>query len=101
LSFGELLGFAGVALVATGLIPQLIRVFKLKSANEISLLFTILFLIGVTCWLIYGILFVLPPVIFWNAINALFISGLLFAKLKYGRQPDLEDSPGVSTGANP
>ncbi|MBM4401420.1 MAG: hypothetical protein FJ045_05670, partial [Crenarchaeota archaeon] len=36
----EALGFIGGALSTGSLIPQLIRVIKLKSAREISLLFT-------------------------------------------------------------
>lgn len=81
---GEVIGFIGGALITCGFIPQVIRVFKLKSAREISLLFTILLLLGVISWLIYGIIFRLFPVILWNAITAFLAVGLLSAKLKYG-----------------
>lgn len=82
----ELLGFIGGALVTCSLIPQLIRVFKLRSAHEISLLFTSLLLLGLFTWLAYGISFGLTPVIMWNAIGAALVAALLYAKLKYGRQ---------------
>ena len=82
---GEWLGFVGGALVTCSLIPQLIRVFKLKSAREISLLFNILLLLGLFTWLAYGIFFSLTPVILWNAIGAVLVTTLLYAKLKYGR----------------
>ena len=85
LSLGELLGFVGGALVTCSLIPQLIRVFRLRSAHEISLLFTLLLLLGIIFWLAYGIYFGLPPVILWNAIAAVLIATLLWAKLQYGR----------------
>lgn len=81
----EWLGFIGGALVTSSLIPQLVRVFKLKSAREISLLFTILLLAGLILWLAYGVYFRLPPVILWNAIGTTFAIVLLYAKLKYGR----------------
>ena len=81
----ETLGFVAGALVTCSLIPQLIRVFKLKSAREISMLFTTLLLLGITTWLAYGIILGLPPVIIWNAIGAVLVAGLLYAKLKYGR----------------
>ena len=81
----EYLGLIAGALVSCSLIPQLIRVFKLKSAKEISLLFTTLLLIGMLLWLIYGIALGLLPVILWNAIGAVLMTGLLYAKLKYGR----------------
>ncbi len=82
---GELLGFTGGALVTFSLVPQLIRVFKLRSAREISLLFTSFLLLGIIFWLAYGIILGLPPVIIWNAISAVFVATLLWAKLKYGR----------------
>ena len=81
---GEVIGFIGGALITFGFIPQVIRVFKLRSAREISLLFTISMLLGAISWLIYGIIFRLPPVILWNAITIFLVAGLLYAKLKYG-----------------
>ena len=82
---GESLGFIAGALVTCSLIPQLIRVFKLKSAREISMLFTCLLLLGIIFWMAYGIYLGLPPVIIWNAIAAALVATLLSAKLKYGR----------------
>ena len=82
---GEWLGFVAGALVTCSLVPQLIRVFKLKSAREISLLFTTVLLLGITTWLAYGISLGLVPVILWNAIGAALVAVLLYAKLKYGR----------------
>jgi MtN3 and saliva related transmembrane protein len=79
------LGLVAGAITTIGFLPQVIRVFRLRSAREISLPFTIMFLIGVSCWLVYGILLQLMPVVLWNAISAIFALALLYAKLKYGR----------------
>lgn len=81
----ESLGLVAGAMTTCCVIPQLIRVFKLKSAYEISLLFTTLLLLGMLCWLVYGIYLNLTPVIVWNAIGAVLVALLLFSKLKYGR----------------
>ncbi len=81
----ESLGFVAGALVTCSLIPQLVRVFKLRSAHEISLLFTTLLLAGIIIWLAYGILLRLTPVILWNAASVVLVTLLLYAKLKYGR----------------
>ncbi|MFC2019514.1 SemiSWEET family sugar transporter [Chloroflexota bacterium] len=81
----EYLGLSAGVLTTCSMIPQLIRVFKLKSAREISILFTSLFLTGVICWMVYGIVLRLPSVIIWNAIMAILITILLYAKLRYGR----------------
>lgn len=83
---GDLLGFLGGAFITTSFIPQVIRVFKLRSAREISLLFTIFILIGAIFWLAYGIYFRLTPVIIWNSVSAAFVLVLMIGKLKYGRQ---------------
>jgi MtN3 and saliva related transmembrane protein len=84
LDLGELLGFIGGLLTTAGFAPQVWRLFKLKSAHEISLVFTSFFIIGIAFWLAYGILFDLPSVILWNAISLVLGSGMLYAKLKYG-----------------
>ena len=79
------LGLVAGALVTCSMVPQLVRVFKLKSAREISRLFTMLLLLGMIWWLAYGIYLRLTPVILWNAIGAVLVAILICAKLKYGR----------------
>lgn len=81
----EILGFIAGALMTVGFVPQVWRLYKLKSAKEISLPFTSLFLVGTVLWLSYGILRGLPPVILWNAITLFLGGAMLFAKLKYGK----------------
>ena len=81
----EYLGFVAGAFGACSLVPQLIRVFKLRSAREISIPFTTLLLIGMLMWLGYGVLSGLMPVILWNAIGAILVAILLYAKLRYER----------------
>jgi len=82
----DIMGFAAGAFVTLSLVPQIIRVFRLRSAREISMLFTGLLLAGILMWLGYGVTKSLFPVILWNAIGALLVAMLLYAKLRYGRQ---------------
>ncbi len=82
---GDWLGFVAGATMTVGFLPQVIRVYQLKSAHEISLLFTILFIIGLVFWLSYGIASGLLPIILWNSITLVLGVALLFAKLKYGK----------------
>jgi len=84
LAWEEILGWIAGAIVTTSLIPQIIRVFKLKSAREISLVFTTLMFTGILLWLGYGIALGYLPVIVWNAIGTVLTAMLLAAKLKYG-----------------
>jgi len=87
LTLAEGLGLLAGALVTCSLIPQLVRVFKLRSAREISLLFTVLLLVGLITWIMYGVFLELVPVVLWNVIGAVLVALLLYAKLKYGGQP--------------
>jgi len=80
----EILGLAAGLFVALGLVPQIHRVWKLKSAQEISLPFSLLFLIGTVLWLVYGLFLGLASVVVWNGANSALLILLLTAKLKYG-----------------
>ena len=79
------LGYVAGVFVTFSLLPQIIRVFKLRSAREISLLFNVMLFIGVLLWMSYGIVEGDTPIIVWNAIGAILTALLLYAKLKYGR----------------
>jgi MtN3 and saliva related transmembrane protein len=84
LYFTEYLGLIAGLLVTCSLIPQIIRVFRLRSAREISAVFTVLLLLGLVLWVVYGIILTLAPVIIWNAIGAVLAILLLYAKMRYG-----------------
>lgn len=79
------MGYAAGFLVTFAFLPQIIRVYKLRSAREISLLFNSSTLLGAILWLTYGIFLGLVPIIAWNIIGIILTSLLLASKLKYGR----------------
>jgi len=84
LDWKELIGFVGGFLTTMGMVPQVWRLFKLKSAHEISLTFSLCFNIGIIFWLIYGILNNLMSVIIWNGIALVLSCLMLYAKMKWG-----------------
>ena len=81
----DFIGQAAGILISVSLIPQLIRVYKLKSAYEISTAFTSILLLGVLGWIIYGIYLRLIPVILWESIAFIQVAILLVFKMKYGK----------------
>ena len=85
MSFAEYLGFVAGFLSTVALIPQILRIYRLKSAREISLLYNTFLLSGLILWLVYGILLDLVPIIIWNIIGLVLTCLLLLAKVKYGR----------------
>ena len=89
----ELFGFLGGTLITIAMIPQVYRLFKLRSAREISLTFTALFLVGGIFWLTYGLVLMRPSLIYANVASIILVGLMLFAKLKWGRTPDNEKHP--------
>jgi MtN3 and saliva related transmembrane protein len=85
LQFGEIFGLIAGAITTGSFIPQVVKVYRLKSAHEISLSFTLLFISGDLLWLIYGIFINSFPIIIWNTIGAILALALLIGKLKFGR----------------
>jgi len=83
-AFVEVLGLAAGFLVSLGLVPQILRVWKLRDAQEISLPFNLLSLGGTVLWLTYGLLLGLLSVILWNGVNCFLYVILLSVKLRYG-----------------
>ena len=80
-------GLAGGFFIALGLVPQVIRVWRMKDAREISLTFVLLTMAGTLLWLVYGVLLGLLSVMLWNGINFGLQSALLAVKLRYGMNP--------------
>jgi len=66
------------------LVPQLIRIYKLKSAYEVSTTFTSILLLGLLAWVVYGIYYRLLPIIIWGSIATIQVVALLVFKMKYG-----------------
>ncbi len=85
MSGSEALGWIAGAFATLSIIPQIVKVFKLRSAHEISLLFSSLLLMGILMWLGYGIAKSLFPVIMWNSVGAVLVGTLLYTKIRYGR----------------
>jgi MtN3 and saliva related transmembrane protein len=81
----DYIGLIAGLLVTGSLVPQIMRVFRLKSAREISVLYTTLLLAGTALWLTYGVMLGLKPIIFWNSIGLVLTMTLLGAKMKYGK----------------
>ena len=95
-SEAEAIGLVAGFFIAAGFVPQIVRVWRLKDAQEISLAFNLLNLCGTVLWLGYGVLEGLLSVMVWNAANFMLVSTLLAVKLKYGtgRGPPSSPNPG-------
>jgi MtN3 and saliva related transmembrane protein len=82
--WADFVGQAAGILCGVCLIPQLIRIYRLKSAHEVSITFTSILLLGISAWVVYGIYYRLLPIIIWDSIATIQIIALLVFKMKYG-----------------
>jgi MtN3 and saliva related transmembrane protein len=83
LTTGQILGFMAGLFTTFSVIPQIIKIFKTKSARDISVIFSLMFVVGGLLWLSYGIVDRLAPVILWNTIGVTLNAIMLFAKLRF------------------
>lgn len=83
-SAAEAIGLVAGFLIAFGLVPQVLKVWRLKDAREISLMFVLVTIAGTALWLVYGLRLGLLSVMVWNGVNLVLQSALLAVKLKYG-----------------
>jgi MtN3 and saliva related transmembrane protein len=80
----NLIGLSAGFLTTIAFIPQVAKIWKSKSAKEVSLPTFIAFTIGVALWLAYGIARQEPPIIVWNAVTLVLAGAILAMKLKFG-----------------
>jgi MtN3 and saliva related transmembrane protein len=66
-------------------VPQLIRVWRLRSAREISLIMFLIFSLGTALWLLYGIFIHSVPVILANAVTMALSLAILALKVRFDR----------------
>ena len=77
------LGLLAGAITTSAGIPQVVKAYRTKQTRDISIWQPVLLNVGMTLWLIYGILLRDAPLIFANAISIFCYSGLIVMKFRY------------------
>jgi MtN3 and saliva related transmembrane protein len=80
------IGFIAAVCTTISFVPQLIRVWRLRSAREISLIMFLVYSMGVLLWLLYGIFIHSVPVIVANAVSLVLSLAMLALKLRFDRK---------------
>jgi len=81
----NILGFTAGILTGVALFPQVFKTIKTKSADDISYGMLILSFVGVSCWLVYGILIDKSPVIIANIITTILFLSMIILKRVYSK----------------
>ena len=82
----EIVGHIGAAIVASALLPQVIKSWKTKSTEDISLLWNSLLLTGLIIFVVYGVGINSLPIMIFTTIEATLTLSLLILKLVYGKK---------------
>jgi MtN3 and saliva related transmembrane protein len=81
------IGSTAAVCTTISFLPQLIHVWRRKSARDISLSMFLLFSFGVACWLLYGIGIGSGPIVAANAVTLALALAILTLKLRFDRRP--------------
>lgn len=79
----ELIGYAAAFLTTASFVPQAMHTFKTKDVRGISLGMYSAFVVGISLWLVYGLLLNAWPLIVANAVTLTLATAILTMKLKY------------------
>lgn len=77
------LGLIAGTLCTVSFIPQVIRIYKTKHTKDLSIVTFSLFSLGVTIWLVYGIIIKDLPMILANSMTLFLALIIVVMKLKY------------------
>ena len=79
----NIIGFTAAILTTVAFMPQLIRTWATKSADDVSIYMLILFITGVSFWIVYGWRLHAAPILIANIITLILNLSILILKLFY------------------
>jgi MtN3 and saliva related transmembrane protein len=79
----NLIGVAAGTLCTISFLPQLIKIWKTKSARDVSLVMFVIFSAGITLWMWYGFLTHSMPIILANGVTLVLSMVIVCFKVKY------------------
>ncbi len=82
----QYIGMGAGVLTSVSMLPQLIKTFKEKKAEDLSLVMILVLMSGIGCWIYYGILRKDAPIIYTNSFSFLLNSILLILRFKYAEK---------------
>jgi MtN3 and saliva related transmembrane protein len=80
----NVLGFLAGVLTTAAFVPQALKIWRTRSARDVSLGMYAVFTAGVVLWLVYGIALGSVPIIVANVFTLVLALAVLLMKLRYG-----------------
>jgi len=79
-------GYLAASLTTASFLPQVLTALKSPDLSSISLLMYVMFVTGICCWLIYGVLLGDGPLIAANVVTLMLSSSVLYLKIREVRR---------------
>jgi MtN3 and saliva related transmembrane protein len=80
----DLIGAVAAFLTTVAFVPQVVKIWRSRSAKDISLPMYVVFTIGVATWLVYGFMLGAIPIIIANCATLLLAISVVVMKLRWG-----------------
>lgn len=81
-TYATAIGFIAATLTTIAFVPQVIKVWRTRSAKDVSVGMYVLFTTGVALWLCYGLLIGSWPVVVANALTLILAGLVLVMKIR-------------------
>lgn len=83
MQLSEFIGYVAAVLTTASFVPQAVHTFKTKDVRGISLTMYSTFVVGITLWLVYGVMLNAWPIVLANTVTLTLAVAILTMKLKY------------------
>lgn len=80
----DIIGYVAAFCTTAAFVPQVLQVWKTRSARDISLGMYVVFVTGIAFWLLYGLFIGAWPIIIANLVTFILAGGVLVMKLRFG-----------------
>jgi len=84
MNYISVIGSVGATLTTVSMIPQIVKIWKTKHTEDISLFYFLILATGIALWCVYGLLLNEPPIYTANIISLFFCLIVIGFKIKYG-----------------
>jgi MtN3 and saliva related transmembrane protein len=78
-----ILGLVAGTLTTISFLPQLLKAWKSRSTHDISIGMFSMLAVGITLWIVYGVVTSDLPVVVANSVTLVFVGLILALKLRY------------------
>ena len=80
----DVLGTAAAICTTLSFVPQVIQIWRSRSASSVSMPMYVIFTVGVLLWLSYGLLLMSWPIIGCNVVTLALAVSVIVMKFKFG-----------------